>query len=204
MGLMTGMRLVSVRIGIDQKMTDSLRFWAIALGTVALVLLSRRCLFQPRTHGFYRFFAFESILLLLAINIQYWFADPLSGLQIASWILLFFSAFLAAHAFWLFHSVGQPSRSPAAGPDLPFEQTTRLVTIGAYRYIRHPMYASLLCLAWGIFLKHVTLSTTILVILASLALYVTARVEENENIKHFGQSYLQFIEKTKRFIPFLW
>jgi protein-S-isoprenylcysteine O-methyltransferase Ste14 len=33
------------------------------------------------------------------------------------------------------------------------EKTTILVTTGAYRYIRHPLYSSLLFLAWGIFFK---------------------------------------------------
>ena len=34
-----------------------------------------------------------------------------------------------------------------------FESTTTLVTAGAYRYIRHPLYESGLMLAWGAALK---------------------------------------------------
>jgi protein-S-isoprenylcysteine O-methyltransferase Ste14 len=83
------------------------------------------------------------------------------------------------------------------------EKTTRLVTIGPYRFIRHPMYASLLYLAWGIFLKHITLLSVVLVIFASLLLVATAILEEKENLPYFGGAYAAYMQYTKRFIPFI-
>jgi protein-S-isoprenylcysteine O-methyltransferase Ste14 len=34
-------------------------------------------------------------------------------------------------------------------------------------------------------------------------LYMTARQEEDENEKHFGQSYTDYMRKTRMFIPYL-
>ncbi|MCK7540462.1 MAG: hypothetical protein MZV63_61010 [Marinilabiliales bacterium] len=48
-----------------------------------------------------------------------------------------------------------------------FEKTTELVTSGIYRYIRHPMYSSLLLLAWGIWLKQ-PLAATLPVVAACI------------------------------------
>ena len=35
-----------------------------------------------------------------------------------------------------------------------FEKTTELVTSGIFKYIRHPLYSSLIFLTWGIYFKH--------------------------------------------------
>jgi protein-S-isoprenylcysteine O-methyltransferase Ste14 len=88
-------------------------------------------------------------------------------------------------------------------PQGDIENTTRLVTEGAYRYIRHPLYASLLCLAGGAWLKHVTPLTVILFAAAAVFLYATARVEERENLARFGQAYAEYMRRTRMFIPFI-
>jgi hypothetical protein len=50
---------------------------------------------------------------------------------------------------------GRPDASRHDGaPLLYFEKTTQLVTTGVFKYIRHPLYSSLLLLAWGVFFKH--------------------------------------------------
>ena len=52
--------------------------------------------------------------------------------------------------------------------NLAFENTVKLVEVGLYRFIRHPMYASLLLLAWGAFLKHPLFLTFGLALLTTL------------------------------------
>ena len=84
-----------------------------------------------------------------------------------------------------------------------FEKTTALVTGGIYRYIRHPLYSSLLLLAWGIFFKRPDLTGLLLAPTASLFLIVTASIEEQENIRYFGQAYQEYMKRTRKFIPFL-
>ena len=122
-----------------------LRVVVFALASVAIAFVSWPSLRDRRSHGFYRFFAFESILVLFLLNVGYWFSDPFSARQIVSWALLIASLFLVVEGFRLLRAVGKP-----AGP---VEATTTLVKQGVYRYIRHPLYSSLLLLGWGIFLK---------------------------------------------------
>jgi len=78
-----------------------------------------------------------------------------------------------------------------------------LVKRGAYKYIRHPLYSSLLLFAWGVFFKDVSFPSTALVLLASSFLVATAKVEEDENLKKFGDEYRAYLKTTKMFIPFL-
>lgn len=84
-----------------------------------------------------------------------------------------------------------------------FENTNRLVEKGLYHYIRHPMYASLLMLCWGAFLKSVTLQSAALACFISMFLFFAAKREEHENISFFGPAYEQYRGRTKMFIPWL-
>jgi protein-S-isoprenylcysteine O-methyltransferase Ste14 len=84
-----------------------------------------------------------------------------------------------------------------------FEKTTALVTTGIYAYIRHPLYSSLLLLTWGIFFKVLSFPGTALTLVATTFLIATAQIDEQECIRFFGNEYQEYMQKTKRFIPFL-
>jgi len=77
------------------------------------------------------------------------------------------------------------------------------VTSGIFRYIRHPLYSSLLYLAWGAFFKGVSSVTWVLVLSATALLVATARIEECENIDYFGEPYREYMRHTKMFIPYV-
>lgn len=166
-----------------------------ALVSVGIVSLSWTSLSDPRSHGFFRFFAFESILALILLNLKPWFRDPLSTLQIISWSLLLSSLLLAVHGFYLLYQIGRPKRG--------IEDTTTLVIQGAYHYIRHPLYSSLLLFGWGAFFKDPSLLGGVLVLATSAFLIATARVEETENLHKFGANYAAYMKTTKMLIPFL-
>ena len=170
-------------------------FAIFAIGSMAVLGLSWNSLRDRRSHGFYRFFAFACLLALIVLNLNGWFASPFSTRQIASWVLLTASLPLAVHGFHLLRRLGEPRQG--------IEQTTRLVRRGAYRYIRHPLYASLLLLSWGVFLKGITLLTGVLVLVISAVLVATAKAEEKKNVQAFGNEYLAYAETTKMFIPFV-
>ncbi len=164
--------------------------------SAAIVFVSRSSFRNWRSHGFYRFFAFESILILFLLNVEYWFRTPFVAHHIVSWLLLIFSLFLVGQGFYLLRVAGKPEGH--------FENTTTLVRQGAFRYIRHPLYSSLLFLAWGVYLKDPSLLGSILVLLATAFLVATAKVEEAENLQKFGEDYAAYMKTTKRFIPFLY
>jgi len=176
------------------------RLAAFVVGSVLLVVFSRRALRHPRSHGFARFFAFELLLALALLNAPAWFRHPLSARQIVSWGLLVASAALAAHAFLTFHGRGRHAQVGTGG-DFAWERTTQLVTSGAYRWIRHPMYASLLLLGAGAFLKAVTLPSVTLGACLVAALIMTARADEAETAARFGPSYEAYRARTGMFFP---
>jgi protein-S-isoprenylcysteine O-methyltransferase Ste14 len=129
------------------------------------------------------------------LNTEKWFQNPFSIFQIISWVLLFFSIILAIHGFHILHKIGKPKYG--------VENTTVLVTLGAYKYIRHPLYSSLLLLGWGVFFKDPSILGGIFVIIVSAFLTATSKIEERENLNRFGNKYAEYMKKTKMFIPFL-
>jgi len=168
----------------------------LAVGTLCLLIFTWRFSVKAgRYHGFYRFIAFESILMLCLLNWRFWLVHPFSWYQIVSWILLCASVVPAVEGFRLLKGVGQPEGQ--------FENTTRLVKIGAYKYIRHPLYGSLMLLGLGIFFKQPSLVGGICAIIDVAAIICTARQEEKEMILRFGEEYVEYIKGTKMFIPYI-
>lgn len=172
-------------------------------GTIVLVAVSWRSLRHPRFHGFFRFFALEAILCIILLNAPVWFHRPFGPLQFVSWGLLLASLGLAFHGFYLLRRLGQPSSPDPGSPMFRVENTTSLVTSGAYRFIRHPLYASLLCLAWGAAIKSLTSASFVLAVVATAFLVATAKSEEVENLARFGAAYREYMARTKLFIPFV-
>ena len=181
-----------------------LRIAIFLAASAAITRMSWRPLHDPRSHGFYRFFAFELLAALILLNVPLWFREPLSIRQSFSWFLGLVSMGLAIEGFRLLREVGKPARTARQPTNLPFENTTELVTVGAYRWIRHPLYASLLALAWCAYLKNpVSISGVALTLGASACLFLTASQEEKENLASFGAAYAAYMRRTRRFIPFV-
>ena len=167
------------------------------LGTLVFAYFSwRYAIVNPRRQGPYRFVVFEGILALALMNDKAWFNPPSSTVQIVSWIALALSIYLAIAGFGLLRSRGRPQGH--------FEYTTVLVTDNVYRYIRHPMYASLFLLATGVALKQPTYWPAIVVYaIVIVAAYLTAKAEEQDTLATFGAAYAAYMKTSKMFIPFV-
>lgn len=177
---------------------------AFVLVSAGLFYISRSSLRAPLSHGFYRFFAWEFILALVLLNVDIWFRDPFAWHQLASWFFLIASIVPLALGVHSLISKGKPVKSREEGAQLlAFEKTTTLVTSGIYRHIRHPLYTSLLLLAWGVFFKAPAWPGGLLAVAATLFLLATAKADEGECIRFFGPSYQVYMKQTKRFVPFL-
>jgi protein-S-isoprenylcysteine O-methyltransferase Ste14 len=177
--------------------------YTFLLVTLGLAYVSRASLLHPRSHGFYRFLAWEAILALMLINLNGWFRDPFSWNQLISWFLLGVSLFLVIHGALLLKRLGKADAQREDASLLDFEKTTSLVIVGAYRYIRHPLYSSLLFLAWGFFFKDPSWPGGFLALAATLFLVAAAKMEEVEDIRFFGPAYRDYMKETRMFIPFL-
>ena len=181
-----------------------LKTFLFIVASAGIVYISRASLRSPRSHGFYRFFAWEAILALILLNAEFWFRDPFSLHQLISWIFLIVSAFLVVHAVHLLRNLGKPNAQRSDGEaTIGFEKTTQLVSVGAYKYIRHPMYSSLLFLTWGVLFKDLSWLSVILALPATVFLVATAKAEEAENLRFFGTTYQTYIKQTRMFIPFI-
>jgi protein-S-isoprenylcysteine O-methyltransferase Ste14 len=95
-------------------------------------------------------------------NASRWFREPLSIQQIVSWTIIVGSTALAVHGVHLLRSVGRAQRRV-------MENTRSVVEVGAYRYIRHPLYASLMFFGWGVFFKGLDVSTWLISVQRTLS-----------------------------------
>jgi len=77
-----------------------------------------------------------------------------------------------------------------------------LVIKGIYRYIRHPIYTGLILTFLGTELV-VQSYLVFTVIFAMLICYYWGKREERILLKHFGNTYRNYTERTKMFIPFI-
>ena len=116
--------------------------------SIPVIYFSRRNLFHPGKHGFYRFLGWEGMIWLLVSIYKYWFVQSFSSLQLISWILLLLSVYLVISGALTLLRKGKPSSKRHDRHLFSFEKTTELVDTGIFRYIRHPLYASLICLSW--------------------------------------------------------
>lgn len=173
-----------------------MNYFALLSGTVLIILFSWFLSIKyKRYHGIARFFAFESVFILVLLNIRVWFINPFSLLQIISWILLLLSIYVVVTGYLLLKRKGKP--------DSNFENTSLLVKSGIYKYIRHPLYLSIFLLGTGVMLKNPAAFQLILGAMNLVAVYITARIEENEMIAKFGDDYRLYMTETRMFIPFI-
>jgi protein-S-isoprenylcysteine O-methyltransferase Ste14 len=173
-----------------------MNYIALISGTVIIMLFSWFLSLRfKRYHGIARFFAFESVFILVLLNYKVWFTKPFSPVQLVSWILLILSAYVVITGYMLLKRKGKP--------DSNFENTSLLVKSGIYGYIRHPLYLSVFLLGTGIMLKNPEKVQLVLGIVNLIAVYITARMEENEMIAKFGDQYRIYMKETKMFIPFI-
>lgn len=169
---------------------------ALITGSIVIIVFSWFYSVKgKRYHGIPRLFAFESILILVLLNITNWFSTPFSWNQIISLILLALSAWVGIAGYVTLYRKGK-----AEGD---FENTTVLVRSGVYGIIRHPLYLSLLLIGTSIMMIKLTLPSIIAGLVNLIALGVTAYIEEKEMVEKFGQQYNDYMKETKMFIPFI-
>jgi len=82
-------------------------------------------------------------------------------------------------------------------------QNGNLVTNGPYKYIRHPMYTSLLIVALALVINHPTTWRLVTLLILSGDLLAKVHYEESLLMEHF-QQYNDYTQTTKRLLPFIY
>ncbi len=142
----------------------------------------------------------------LAIFAGYWSADAVRSLAIAWHRTLLFATgiFLmlvgVAFRWYSIRILGKYfTRQVAIQPG----QT--VVENGPYRLIRHPSYSGALITIFGLGLAFTNwLSLIVVMGIAFIGYIYRVSVEEKILVDALGEPYRQYMERTKRFIPFLY
>ena len=88
--------------------------------------------------------------------------------------------------------------------DVEVRAEQRVVERGAYRWVRHPSYTAGLMMMAGIGLVFGNWLSFLLIVLSSGAGYAyRVHVEEAALVGTLGDSYRSYMQRTKRFIPYL-
>jgi protein-S-isoprenylcysteine O-methyltransferase Ste14 len=173
-----------------------MNYTILIIGTILIVFFSWFISIKhKRYHGIARFFSFESIFILVMLNLNIWFKNPIAALQVISWFLFLLSVYIAIGGIILLKRIGKP--------DADFENTSVLVKESLFKYIRHPLYLSLFLLGTGVMIKDPGPAQIVFGFVNLVALYITARMEEKEMITRFGKEYQEYMKETKMFIPFI-
>jgi protein-S-isoprenylcysteine O-methyltransferase Ste14 len=77
----------------------------------------------------------------------------------------------------------------------------QLASGGPFRFVRHPIYMGLNCLALGTAIWVPTLLVWAGFVLMAVGSDLRARVEEPLLVRAFGQTYRDYVARTRRFIP---
>ena len=80
----------------------------------------------------------------------------------------------------------------------------RLVTTGAYKYVRHPLYFGGLLMCFGLGLALANIGTAVCLTWVMLNFYMD-RIDREERIllDSYGKAYLDYAMRTKMLIPWV-
>lgn len=79
-----------------------------------------------------------------------------------------------------------------------------LVTSGAYRFVRHPIYTSMLCMLLGTgFMVAPMLILVISTVIFIVGTEIRVRIEDNLLASRFGDRFVEYQQRVGAYIPFL-
>jgi protein-S-isoprenylcysteine O-methyltransferase Ste14 len=151
-------------------------FWRIAV-ILAIIIFSR--LSNSETTSFFNFLIKSSFSFKIAGSVL-----TIFGLICAIWARIYLGRNWSGY--------------------VTYKENHELVTKGPYRFVRHPIYTSMILMFIGTVLYYGSLLVFILIVIVTTVFVFRARKEEKIMIKLFGQKYINYMKKTKRLIPLIW
>lgn len=85
-----------------------------------------------------------------------------------------------------------------------YKEDQTLVTTGPYRFVRHPIYTSMILMFIGTILYDGSLFVSIFFVILTISFILRTRKEEEIMIRLFGEKYTNYMKRTKRLIPLIY
>lgn len=139
------------------------------------------------------FLVFIQGLMLIALFLS----GPVIPNNIVSWILEVGGLFLGFWAVWTMRVTNFHITADVAPGSV-------LVANGPYSFIRHPMYAAVLLVAFGLLINTFTWIRFGAVTILFVDLIIKADYEEILLTRYFKKEYVEYQKKTARFLPFVY
>ncbi|MFX1358661.1 MAG: methyltransferase family protein [Promethearchaeota archaeon] len=154
----------------------------------------------------YRYFFFHIVILMLIMgNAGIFHVLVVGGATLLPlWIAIILGTFFIFMRFlfeWRLHNSGFEEVGHGLGIYMLFPEEGTQVKSDIYSFIRHPMYAGDLCLAFGLAFLRNTLFAFPIALIAFIPFIVAMKWEDKELIKRFGEEHKQYIQETGAIIP---
>ena len=85
-----------------------------------------------------------------------------------------------------------------------YKEGQTLVTTGPYRYVRHPIYTSMILMFIGTILYYGSPFVSIFFAILAITFLLRIGKEEEIMIQLFGERYKEYMKRTKRLIPLIY
>lgn len=85
-----------------------------------------------------------------------------------------------------------------------YKEHQELVTTGPYRFVRHPIYTSIMLMYIGTILYYGSLFISVMFVIVAVCFILRAKKEEEIMIKLFGRQYIGYMKRTKTWIPWIY
>ncbi len=138
-------------------------------------------------------------VVALPDRVLYQFEGPLSYLVLAIQVVAGFGVIYSVYQLdvWFFAGFRQLLDRGAASIDST--STSRLVTNGLHRYVRHPLYSTSIVFVWLV--SPMTINRLTLIVCFTVYFYIGSIFEERKLVHEFGAAYRQYQRDVPRLIP---
>jgi protein-S-isoprenylcysteine O-methyltransferase Ste14 len=119
----------------------------------------------------------------------------LAGMELAG-VLLYLTGYLLMA--WALITLGRNYQAGGSAPRLP----DKLVTVGPYRFVRHPMYTAALCISLGLGCLIQSLACFIIFCIYLVLILFLVPVEEHRLRRAYGEQYISYQQAVKRLFHF--
>ncbi len=82
------------------------------------------------------------------------------------------------------------------------KENANLITTGAYRYIRHPMYLSVILMGLGLLVGNFSFLQFVLFVVLTIVLFLKA-IREERLWQECSYEYCEYKKRTKLIVPFI-